>query len=163
MTSGSRVLPRVNTLRFCCTIAPYRDAINCSGGTPFFCKPLISVSANTPHFAATACVSTPSKLKLGKSHSCIFNLALILSITVPVPPAHLSFMLSIFLFEFLSTEALNRMILASCPPSSMTDPAAGCKYSTASDTAFTSCMKRAFKWLVSAPPPLPVITSRNCC
>jgi len=35
------------------SMASKSDAINSSGGTPIFCRPLISVSANTPHLPAT--------------------------------------------------------------------------------------------------------------
>jgi hypothetical protein len=47
-------------------------------------------------------------------------------------------MLGIFFFLPVSGSSLKMMILASCPPSSTTEPAAGYSFSTASDTAFTS-------------------------
>ncbi len=53
------------------------------------------------------------------------SLALILSMTAPVPPAHLSFIDGIFFFLPVSGSSLKMMILASWPPSSMTDPHAG--------------------------------------
>jgi hypothetical protein len=53
------------------------------------------------------------------------SLALILSMTAPVPPAHLSFMEGSFFFLPVSGSSLKMMILASWPPSSMTEPQAG--------------------------------------
>jgi hypothetical protein len=59
--------------------------------------------------------------------------------TAPVPPAHLSFIDGIFFFRPLCGSSLKTMILASCPPSSMTEFTSGCSFSTASETAVTSC------------------------
>jgi hypothetical protein len=56
---GSSVWPRVSTERFCSTMASNSDAISSSGGVPSFCKPLMSVSAKTPHLPATLCSLTP--------------------------------------------------------------------------------------------------------
>ena len=53
------------------------------------------------------------------------SLALILSMTAPVPPAHLSFIEGIFFLRPVSGSSLKMMILASCPPSSTTEPASG--------------------------------------
>src|SRR5579864_7875694 len=50
------------------------------------------------------------------------SLALILSMTAPVPPAHLSFIDGIFFLRPVSGSFLKMMILASCPPNSITDP-----------------------------------------
>ena len=50
------------------------------------------------------------------------SLALILSMTAPVPPAHLSFIDGIFFLRPVSGSFLKMMILASCPPSSITEP-----------------------------------------
>ena len=58
-TTGRSVLPRVSTERFCMTMASNSDAISSSGGTPAFCKPLISVSAKTPHLPATGWSFSP--------------------------------------------------------------------------------------------------------
>jgi hypothetical protein len=58
-TCGLSVLPRVSTVRFCSTIASKSDAISSSGGVPAFCRPLMSVSANTPHLPATLCSLMP--------------------------------------------------------------------------------------------------------
>jgi hypothetical protein len=66
------------------------------------------------------------------------SLALILSITAPVPPAHLSFIDGIFFLRPVSGSSLKTMIFASWPPSSITEPAFGCIFSTAKQTAFTS-------------------------
>ena len=49
------------------------------------------------------------------------------------------------------------MILASWPPSSITDSTSGCLYSTASVTAFTSCTNLAPVGAASGPEPEPEI------
>ena len=49
------------------------------------------------------------------------SLALTLSMTAPVPPAHLSFIDGIFFLRPVSGSVLKTMILASCPPSSITE------------------------------------------
>ncbi len=36
------------------------DAISSGGGTPCFCRLLMSVSAKTPHLPATGCSRSPS-------------------------------------------------------------------------------------------------------
>ena len=41
------------------TMASKSEAINSSGGTPIFCRPLMSVSAKTPHLPATGCSFMP--------------------------------------------------------------------------------------------------------
>ena len=56
----------------------------------------------------------------------------------PVPLAHLSFIEAMAVFSPRSL-FLKMMIFASWPPSSMTLPTSGCRCSTASDTALTSC------------------------
>ena len=66
------------------------------------------------------------------------SLALILSMTAPVPPAHLSFIEGIFFLRPVSGSGLNTMIFASWPPSSITELTSGCCFSTASETALTS-------------------------
>jgi hypothetical protein len=58
-TCGRSVWPRVSTLRFCSTMASNSDAISSSGGVPTFCRPLMSVSAKTPHLPATLCSLMP--------------------------------------------------------------------------------------------------------
>ena len=40
-------------------MASNSEAISSSGGTPLFCRPLMSVSAKTPHFPATGCSFDP--------------------------------------------------------------------------------------------------------
>src|SRR5580698_662662 len=87
-TCGRNVCPRVSTLRFCRMMASNNDAISSSGGVPTFCRPLISVSANTPHLPATLCSLIPLYPCRASSAVGIFSLALILSMTAPVPPAH---------------------------------------------------------------------------
>ena len=63
--------------------------------------------------------------------------------TAPVPPAHLSFIDGIFFLRPVSSSSLKTMIFASWPPSSMTEYTSGCSFSTASDTAVTSCTNLA--------------------
>ena len=53
------------------------------------------------------------------------SLALILSMTAPVPPAHLSFIEGIFFLRPVLGSSLKMMILASWPPSSITEPHLG--------------------------------------
>jgi hypothetical protein len=52
------------------------------------------------------------------------------------------------------------MIFASCPPSSMTEYTSGCSFSTASETACTSCTNLAPTRSASVPPPDPVMKMR---
>ena len=59
--------------------------------------------------------------------------------TAPVPPAHLSFIDGIFFLRPVFSSSLKTMIFASCPPSSITEFTSGCSFSTASETAVTSC------------------------
>ena len=66
--------------------------------------------------------------------------------TAPVPPAHLSFIEGIFFLRPVSSSSLKTMIFASCPPSSMTEYTSGCSFSTASETAVTSCTNFAPIW-----------------
>src|SRR5207247_4056390 len=99
---------------FCSTMASNREAINSSGGVPSFCKPLTSVSAKTPHLPATLCSLTLWYPWLHKSAAGILSLALILSITAPVPPAHLSFIDWLFFLRPLSVSDLTTVIFSSC-------------------------------------------------
>ena len=62
-----------------------------------------------------------------------------LSMVAPVPDAHLSFIEVMAVLSPVSSFFLKMMILASCPPSSTTEPTSGCSFSTASVTALTSC------------------------
>ena len=88
-------------------------------------------------------------------------MALILSMTAPVPPAHLSFIEGIFFLRPVSGSFLKMMILASWPPSSITDPHSGYSFSTASETALTSCTNFAPRNLPSPLPPEPVMNMRE--
>ena len=123
-TCGRRVLPRVSTEMFWPTMASKSDAMSWSGGTPIFWSELMSVSAKTPHarhrVQLDAVVAHVAELVGG-----IWSLALILSITAPVPPAHLSFIDGILVFLPVSGSSLKMMIFASWPPSSTTEPASG--------------------------------------
>ncbi len=89
------------------------------------------------------------------------SLALILSMTAPVPPAHLSFIEGIFFLRPVSGSFLKMMILASCPPSSITEPHSGYIRSTASDTALTSWTNLAPRYLAMPLPPEPVMNIRD--
>ena len=89
------------------------------------------------------------------------SFALILSMTAPVPPAHLSFIDGIFFLRPVSGSVLKMMILASCPPSSITLPHSGYSFSTASDTALTSCTNLPPRYLVRPLPPEPVTNIRE--
>jgi hypothetical protein len=53
------------------------------------------------------------------------------------------------------------MILASWPPSSITEPTSGWSFSTAIVTAFTSCTNFAPRCGAIGPPPEPVMNSRK--
>ncbi len=119
-------------------MASNSEAINSPAGTPRFCRPLMSVSANTPHLPAIGYTFRPT---YGDSHSAsagIFSFAEILSMTEPVPPAHLSFIDTV-LREAPSVSSSKMMIFASWPPSSMIVRTSGWRRSTASATAATSC------------------------
>ncbi len=83
-----------------------------------------------------------------------------LSIVAPVPDAHLSFIDAIAVLP-PSSLALKTMIFASCPPSSMTLPTSGCRCSTASVTAFTSCTNFAPLGAAIGPAPEPVTNMRQ--
>jgi len=48
--ASSRIRPRVRTLRFCRRSRRTTTQANSPDGTPCFCRPLMSLSANTPHF-----------------------------------------------------------------------------------------------------------------
>src|ERR1019366_181865 len=89
------------------------------------------------------------------------SLALILSMTAPVPPAHLSFMEGIFFLRPVSGSFLKMMILASWPPNSITEPHSGYSFSTASETAFTSWTNFAPRYFDMPLPPEPVMRMRD--
>ena len=160
-TQGRSVLPRVRTERFCWTIASKREAISSGAGTPCFWRPLMSVSAKTPHLPATGWSFWSAKESVPSVAGSSLSLAVILSMTAPVPPAHLSFMLGNFLFRPVDGSGIQMMILASWPPSSMTLPASGWSVSTARETAFTSWTNRAPMKGARTFPPLPVMKARG--
>jgi len=121
----------------------------------------MSVSAKTPHLPATWCSRMPSYPWLHSSSAGMRSFALILSMTAPVPPAHLSFMEGSFFFRSLPGTSLKTMIFASWPPSSMTEFVSGWSFSTASETAVTSCTNFAPIRLPMAAPPEPVTKARK--
>jgi hypothetical protein len=60
-------------------------------GMPLFTRLTMSVSANTPHFAATWCSLVGSNTRPGTSSRGIATFSTHLSMVAPVPDAHLSF------------------------------------------------------------------------
>src|SRR3954466_3347744 len=124
-TLWRRVLPRVSTDRFCMTIASASEFMISSDGMPLLTRFTISVSANTPHLAATWCSFESSKPILTTSSFGRPTLMTHLSMVAPVPDAHLSFIEVMAVFCPVSSFFLKMMILASCPPSAHTLPAAG--------------------------------------
>jgi len=160
-TCGCSVLPRVSTVRFWSTMASNSDAISSSVGVSCFWRPLMSVSANTPHLPATLCSLMPRYPCSLNSLAGMRSFALILSMTAPVPPAHLSFIDGIFFLRPLCWSSLKTMILASCPPSSTTELTSGWSFSTARETAVTSWTNLAPTRGASEPAPEPVMKIRQ--
>ncbi len=80
----------------------------------------MSVSAKTPHLAATWCSFESSKWSDVTISEGAFTLRKHLSIVAPVPDAHLSFMDAVAVLLLVLLSSLNMMILASWPPSSIT-------------------------------------------
>src|ERR1700735_1290662 len=85
------VLPRVRTLRFWRTIASANEQRTSFEGIPLLIRLTMSVSANTPHLAATWWSFESSKWRLVTISGGAFTLRKHLSIVAPVPDAHLSF------------------------------------------------------------------------
>jgi hypothetical protein len=85
------VFPRVRTERFCETIASASEHMISLDGIPAFTRLTMSVSANTPHLAATWWSRDGSHCRLRTSSRGIPTLIRHLSIVAPVPDAHLSF------------------------------------------------------------------------
>ncbi len=129
---------------------------------PLFTRFTMSVSANTPHFAATWCSLVGSNLRFGTSSRGMPTLSTHLSIVAPVPDAHLSFIDVCAVLSPVSWFFLNMMILASWPPSSITLPTSGWSFSTAIVTAFTSCTNFAPRCGAIGDPPEPVMNTRIC-
>ncbi len=63
-TRERSVLPRVSTDRFCNTMASASEHRTSLFGIPDFTRLTMSVSANTPHLAATWCSFESSKCRL---------------------------------------------------------------------------------------------------
>ena len=120
----------------------------------------MSVSANTPHFAATWWSFESSKWSFADSSRGMPTLSKHLSIVAPVPDAHLSFIEAMAVLPPVSSFFLKMMIFASWPPSSMTEPTSGCRFSTASVTALTSWTNFAPIGAASGPAPEPVMKVR---
>ncbi len=143
------------------TIASASEHMISGDGMPDFTRLTMSVSAKTPHFAATWCSRDGSKVIAATSAAGIPTLIMHLSIVAPVPDAHLSFIEVMACFSPVSSLTLKMMILASCPPSSTTLPTSGWRDSTAIVTALTSCTKRAPICGAIGPAPDPVMKTRQ--
>ena len=100
------------------TIASASEFMISSDGMPFFTRLTMSVSANTPHLAATWCSFESSKPILTTSSFGRPTLMTHLSMVAPVPDAHLSFIEVMAVLPPVSSFFLKMMILASWPPSS---------------------------------------------
>ena len=133
------VPPRVSTVRFWRTIASASEQRTSFDGMPLLIRLTMSVSAKTPHLAATWWSLLSSKWRLVTSSGGAFTLRKHLSMVAPVPRralvVHRGDRRS---SRRVFSSVLNMMIFASCPPSSMTLPTSGCRCSTASVTALTS-------------------------
>ena len=86
------VLPRVRTDRFCETIASASEQRISFDGMPDLTRLTMSVSAKTPHLAATWWSFVVSHGSFQASAGAMPALIMHLSIVAPVPEAHLSFM-----------------------------------------------------------------------
>src|SRR5450631_985092 len=85
------VPPRVRTLRFCNTIASASEQRTSFDGMPLLIRLTMSVSAKTPHLAATWWIFVGSKWSDVTISGGAFTFKKHLSIVAPVPDAHLSF------------------------------------------------------------------------
>ncbi len=87
-----------------------------------------------------------------------------LSMVAPVPEAHLSFIEAIEVLPVRapasSRASLKMMILASWPPSSITEPTSGCSSSTARVTELTSWTNFEPRGAARGPEPEPVMKVR---
>src|SRR3954447_24547691 len=85
------VFPRVSTDRFCMTIASASEHMISGDGIEAFTRLTMSVSAKTPHLAATWWSLLSSKCSFADSSFGMPTFMKHLSIVAPVPEAHLSF------------------------------------------------------------------------
>ena len=90
-TLGRKVLPRVSTDRFCMTMASASEHMISREGMEALTRLTMSVSAKTPHLAATWCSLESSKRSRAASSAGMPTLMKHLSMVAPVPEAHLSF------------------------------------------------------------------------
>src|SRR5260221_12501849 len=88
-TFACKVLPRVSTERFCRTIASASEQRTSLEGMPDLMRLTMSVSAKTPHLAATWCSFASSKWSDVTISGGAFTLRKHLSVVAPVPDAHL--------------------------------------------------------------------------
>src|SRR3569832_1405217 len=101
------VFPRVSTDRFWFTMASASEHMISTDGIEDFTRLTMSVSANTPHFAATWCSLLSSKRSFMASSDGMPTLMKHLSMVAPVPDAHLSFIDAMaVLFRFFEAVAL---------------------------------------------------------
>jgi hypothetical protein len=153
--------PRVSTLRFWRTMASASEQSTSVAGMPFFTRLTMSVSAKTPHLAATWWSLVSSKWICTTSAGGSPTLSMHLSMVAPVPDAHLSFIDGAAVLSPVLASLLKMMIFASCPPSSITLPTSGWRFSTARVTALTSCTNLAPSGAHSGAAPEPVMKTRH--
>ena len=84
-----------------------------SAGMPVFTRLTMSVSAKTPHFAATWWRCVGSKWRFSVSSAGIPTLIMHLSMVAPVPDAHLSFIDAMADLSPVCLFSLKTMIFAS--------------------------------------------------
>ncbi len=95
------------------TMASASEHMISGAGMPVLTRLTMSVSAKTPHLAATWCRRPSSKSSLAVSAAGMPTLIMHLSMVAPVPDAHLSFIEHVAVFSPVSGFALKMMILAS--------------------------------------------------
>ncbi len=105
----------MSTERFCSTIASASEQSTSVAGMPLLTRFTMSVSAKTPHLAATWCSFESSKWICTTSAEGRPTLSMHLSMVAPVPDAHLSFIEAMAVFSPVFSSCLKMMILASCP------------------------------------------------
>ena len=155
------VEPRVSTERFCSTMASASEQSTSLAGMPLLTRFTMSVSAKTPHLAATWWSLLSSKWIWTTSAEGRPTLSMHLSMVAPVPEAHLSFIEGEAVLSPVFSSFLKMMILASWPPSSMTLPTSGWRFSTARVTALTSWTNLAPRPAHSGAAPEPVMKTRH--
>ena len=95
------------------TIASASEQRTSVDGMPLLIRLTMSVSANTPHFAATWWSLESSKRSVVTSSGGAFTFRKHLSMVAPVPDAHLSFIEAMAVLSPVFASSLNMMIFAS--------------------------------------------------